>query len=482
MLHQTWTTSSDIDLKAQYKALQRDLAVLQQEMMRQNLPVIILVEGWSGAGKGRTIEQIISRLDPRGYDVRSYANPDIGEARRPSLWRFWRDIPAYGNMAVLDRSWHRTLLFGNQGGVNHVGAVNIFERQLRDDGYLILKFFLHIGAKEQKKRLEDLFDNKSTSWRVNEEDWRQNRNYSQLKDRCSTVLNDTNTPWAPWHIVWNENAEAGYVQVLQTIHDTMRAALDKGLPMTDWGTQAPTPCLPMDKLASITHFPVMKEADYRRELKKERKKIAQLHSDLYRKQIPVVIGFEGWDAAGKGGAIRRLSWSLDPRGFRVVPVAGPTKEELNHHYLWRFWKQLEKNGHVTIFDRTWYGRVMVEPIENLTRPHRCAQAYNEINEFEAELHRSGAVVLKFWVHIDQETQLERFTDRQNTPAKQHKITDEDWRNREKWPQYEAAVDEMLQRTSTPHAPWYIIEGNDKSYARLKVLKIVRKTLEKALEG
>ena len=184
----------------------------------------------------------------------------------------------------------------------------------------------------------------------------------------------------------------------------------------------------------------------------------------------------------RGGAIRRLSWALDPRGFDVVPIAAPTPEELSRPYLWRFWRQLPKDGHVVLFDRTWYGRVMVERVEGLTPEARWSMAYDEINEFERELSRWGAVVLKFWLQIDQDTQLRRFEDRQSTPEKQYKITEEDWRNRKKWPQYELAVDEMLQKTSTEYAPWILVEGNDKKYARLKVLKTVRKALERRLDG
>ncbi|WP_409967624.1 phosphate--AMP phosphotransferase [Bengtsoniella intestinalis] len=483
MLTQEFTTNLDqtIDQKGIFKQLQKDLALLQQSAMDAKLPVVVLFEGWSSAGKGQMIEAVISRLEPRGYQVQSYTPPDSGEARHSDLWRFWRDIPKYGNMAVLDRSWHNDLLTGDSVGQKQIDAVNTFERQLRDDGYLVLKFFLHIGQKEQRNRLDTLSDKKLTAWRVNVNDWAQNRNYNQSLSAFNKMLEKTNTPWAPWHVIWNEDKYAGPIQVLQTIKAAMEGALTKGLPHGDWTPQTQFPTLEMPKLASITEFPVLDEATYRAELKKERKKIGELHSKLYRRQIPVIIGFEGWDAAGKGGAIRRLSWALDPRGFRVVPVAAPSKDELAHHYLWRFWLNQPKNGHVTIFDRTWYGRTMVELIEGFTDPVRCHMAYQEMNEFEADMVRWGAVVMKFWIHIDQETQLERFTLRQNTPEKQYKITDEDWRNREKWPQYEAAVDEMIAKTATPHAPWHIIEGNDKNYARLKVLKIVRKTLEDALE-
>ena len=225
----------------------------------------------------------------------------------------------------------------------------------------------------------------------------------------------------------------------------------------------------------------IKPDDYKEELKTLQKRISRLHNEIYRKRIPVVIAYEGWDAAGKGGNIRRLAYPLDPRGFDTYPIASPLPAEKARHFLWRFWTRLPKDGHIAIFDRTWYGRVMVERLEGFCSENDWKRAYNEINEFEEDLHDWGAVILKFWIHIDQETQLQRFTERQNTPEKRWKITDEDWRNREKWPQYEAAVSEMLEKTSTQFAPWHIIESNDKLYARIKVLRIVAEALEQALK-
>lgn len=220
--------------------------------------------------------------------------------------------------------------------------------------------------------------------------------------------------------------------------------------------------------------------EYKQELKRLQSRLKDLHNRIYRKKIPVIICYEGWDAAGKGGISGRLAYPLDPRGFDVIPIASPAPQELARHYLWRFWTQLPRTGHVAIFDRSWYGRVMVERIEGLCAPEDWQRAYGEINEFEKELTDWGAVILKFWIHIDQDTQLQRFQDRQNTPEKQWKITQEDWRNREKWPQYEQAVEEMLQKTSTEYAPWHIIPSVDKKYARIRTMQIVTDELERAV--
>ena len=465
--------------KQAIKALQKELAALQQPIRAAGIPVVVLFDGWSAAGKGRAIGKLISQLDPRGYQVYADTEPEPAERRRPYLWRFWRDLPAKGQMAVLDRGWYRDVTGGVGAGEALLPGIQTFERQLCNDGYLVIKFFLHISQKEQRARLEKLEEHSSTAWRANRRDWDQNDHYERLLGQTDALLEASSTPWAPWHIIWNEDKYDGVLRVLRTVRDALRTALDQGAPQA--GAPAPERrLLTMPPLSQVDLSPTLPEEDYEQAMEKERKKLRRLHGALYRARIPVVIGFEGWDAAGKGGAIRRLSWALDPRGFDVIPIAAPTPEALARHYLWRFWRELPKDGHIAIFDRTWYGRVMVERVEGLTPPQRWSMAYEEINEFEEELAHWGAVVLKFWLHIDQDTQLARFTDRQNTPEKQYKITDEDWRNREKWPAYEIAVDEMLQKTSTPHAPWVIVEGNDKRYARLKVLRTVRHALEQRL--
>ena len=241
---------------------------------------------------------------------------------------------------------------------------------------------------------------------------------------------------------------------------------------------------PLEKIPRLDEIDLDKavtQEEYRTELDRLQERLGQLHNKLYRKKVPVIIAYEGWDAAGKGGNIKRITEALDPRGFEVHPIASPEPHEKARHYLWRFWNRLPKTGHIAVFDRTWYGRVMVERLEGFCRENDWQRAYNEINEFERELADWGAVIIKFWVQIDKDTQLARFNERQNTPAKQWKITEEDWRNREKWDLYEDAVNEMLQKTNTTYAPWHILESNDKRYARLKALAIVIEAIEKALE-
>ena len=474
------------DWKRERKELERALEALQQPIKEAGIPVLLVFEGWSASGKGSVIARTIARLDPRNYQVFAYGPATDEEKRRPLLWPFWKGLPAKGQLAVLERSWLGRVLERMEEAPEETGALveelNIFERQLCDDGYLLLKFFLHIGQGEQRRRLEQLAGDDDTAWRVTDRDWRQNRDYVRRKEKLDLLLQATSTPHAPWHVVWNEEKGSGVLEVLRTVKEALEDALARGVPRPAPAERAPWPLLDMPRLDQVDLSPKVSEDDYDAALKKEKKRLAKLHSRLYREKVPVVIGFEGWDAAGKGGAIRRLSWALDPRSFDVVPIAAPTKDELDRHYLWRFWRQLPKDGHIVLFDRTWYGRVMVERVEGFAPEERWRMAYDEINEFERSLARWGAVVLKFWLHIDQDEQLRRFRDRENTPEKRYKITAEDWRNREKWPAYQTAVDEMLQRTSTRSAPWIVVEGNDKKYARLKVLRAVREALEERLEG
>jgi polyphosphate kinase 2 (PPK2 family) len=220
--------------------------------------------------------------------------------------------------------------------------------------------------------------------------------------------------------------------------------------------------------------------EYEEKLKTYQKRMWDLEHEIYRKRLPVGIVFEGWDAAGKGGAIKRLAQGLDPRGYVVVPFAAPNDVEKRHHYLWRFWINLPKGGHITVFDRSWYGRVLVERVEGFCTTHEWNRAYREINETEEQWTNFGMVLVKFWLHISPEEQLKRFKEREKIPDKQWKITDEDWRNRDKWALYKEAVDDMLVKTASPGAPWTVVEATSKYFARIKVLKTVTEAIERAL--
>lgn len=468
------------------KALKNRLMGQQQQLRDAKLPVIVLIEGWAAAGKGSLIKELISEIDPRFYSVVSPMIEPEASQRYPFLYPYVKAIPQNGKITFLDSGWMDCAV---QKFLKHeitkeeyrrrVRQVNEFERQLRDGGYLVLKVFLHIEKDDQFKRLRALSELSDTEWRVTGDDLWQHREYKRFREAYEEFMDKTGDI-IPWHILDGSKRKLAARDALrllsQMIDDGLSAGRYVGEPFDE-----EFPLVQMPKLSEVDLSPTIDDATYKKKLKKLQRRLSELHNILYRRKIPVILCYEGWDAAGKGGNIRRVAYPLDPRGFDVHPIASPLPHELNRQYLWRFWTRLPRTGHIALFDRTWYGRVMVERLEGFCSEKDWRRAYNEINEFERMLTDWGAVVIKFWIHIDQDTQLARFTDRQNTPEKQWKITDEDWRNREKWPLYEAAVDEMLQKTSTENAPWHIIESNDKKYARIKTLEIVVDALEKACD-
>ena len=342
-------------------------------------------------------------------------------------------------------------------------------------------------------------ESKSSAWRVTEADLKRNKEYDEYKKMNDEMLQRTDTDYAPWHIIEATDKEFATVKIYSAVIAAMEQKIQevkqekeakakedalKKQGVTEKAAEKSTgedSVLRTSSLNSADLSLSYTKEEYKEKLEKLQNRIQELHGELYQKRIPVILGFEGWDAGGKGGAIKRLTEKMDPRGYQVNPTASPNDIERAHHYLWRFWNNVPKKGHIAIFDRTWYGRVMVERLEGFCSENDWKRAYNEINEFEKELSDWGAVIIKFWVHIDKGTQLARFTDRQNNPEKQWKITDEDWRNREKWDAYETAVDEMLQKTSTVYAPWHILESVDKKYARIKALRIVIEEIEKTLD-
>ncbi|MEZ4763604.1 MAG: phosphate--AMP phosphotransferase, partial [Calditrichia bacterium] len=356
------------------------------------------------------------------------------------------------------------------------------------DGAIIIKFFLHISQKEQKKRFKKLQKDPAMVWRITDEDWISHRQYDEYLAAYEDMLAETDTAVAPWHIVESHDVRFATLKIFQIVCQK----LENGLNIAKKAAQA-TEAVPVEAagtdvelrtsiLAGVDLDKSLDRKDYEKELDKYQERIRELEHTLYQKRIPVVIVYEGWDAAGKGGNIKRLTQLMDPRGYDVIPIAAPNDIERKHHYLWRFWKEFPKAGHFAIFDRSWYGRVMVERVEGFCSEAEWKRAYREINEMEAQLTNFGTVIVKFWLHIDKETQLRRFKLREATPHKRYKITDEDWRNREKWDLYEAAVDEMLFRTSSTYAPWTIIESNCKLYARVKALKTVVDAIEQRLKS
>jgi polyphosphate:AMP phosphotransferase len=488
--------------KADYEQVFPDLVVrlgeCQRAARRQRVPVVIVFEGWDAAGKGTLINALTQALDPRGFKVHPVSQPTPIERFWPWMWRFWNALPAAGDIAIFDRSWYGRVLIERMAGIadepqwrQAYEDIRQFERRLTDAGVVVIKLWLHLSKGEQKRRFKRLENDASTAWKVGKPEHRQHRHYRQWLAAIEEMLEQTDTSQAPWAIVPATQARFSRLQVFQTVVQALEQELARraapkvsangaaSSPASNGNGSPATGKRVLDRLdlsLSLT------EEEYQAELEPLQERLFRLEHELYLARIPAVIAFEGCDAAGKGGTIKRLTSGLDPRGYEVVPVAAPTDEEKARPYLWRFWRRLPKAGHITIFDRTWYGRVLVERVEGFCTTEEWRRAYEEINEFERQLIRFGTVVVKFWLHIDQDEQLRRFQARQQTPAKQWKITDEDWRNREKWPQYEAAINDMLERTSTHRAPWTILEANCKLYARIKGLRTVAESLERALDA
>lgn len=480
---------TDEELGERLEKARTALAARQMMIKEKKLPVLVIMDGWGAAGKGSVLGKVIRNLDPRFFKCETLTAPTDEEKRKPFLYRYFVRIPKEGAIAFFDGSWMGEVTsmylhdkISEKKYKSHLTSIKRFERQLNDNGYLVVKFFFHIDEKTQRKRLKELESDTYTKWRVTDKDKWQNKHYDKCMDVYDEYIEATNQFVAPWYFIDSTNKKWSELQMTEILI----ASIDTAIANASTEQKAPLlqntfPMKEVPKLSEVDLSKTISEEDYKKELDKLQDKLSELHNELYHKKIPVIIAYEGWDAAGKGGNIKRVAGALDPRGYEVHPIASPEPAEKARHYLWRFWNRLPKDGHIAIFDRTWYGRVMVERIEGFCTENDWQRAYNEINEFEKELDDWNAVIIKFWVHIDKDTQLARFTDRQNTPEKQWKITDEDWRNREKWDQYEEAIDEMMAKTSTKFAPWHILESNDKKYARIKALKIIIKAIEDKLE-
>jgi len=479
------------EYKREKEALGLKLASLQRRILEHGIPVIVVFEGWDAAGKGTLINRLIMPLDPRGFSVHSTLAPNEEERLRPFLWRSWIKTPARGRIAVYDRSWYRRLLNDRVDGElktedlpSAQRDIVSFERQLADDGNIIIKLFLHISKKTQKMRFAKLRGHEATAWRVTKGDLKRHRQYDDYLEAAEAMLAATESDFAPWTLVEAEDERFATLKIFRAVAGALESQLarvtDEPKLAVSKAARSDTGNLNVSILANIDLNQTLEREDYRKRLKKKQQRLRELEHEIYVRRAPVVIVYEGWDAAGKGGNIRRLTEELDPRGYEVVPIGAPNDIEKAHHYLWRFWTQMPKAGHITIFDRSWYGRVLVERVEGFCTPEAWRRAYREINEMERHLTAFGTVLCKFWLQIDRKEQLRRFHEREAVAHKQWKITEDDWRNRKQWKAYHAAVEEMLARTSTPAAPWTVVESNCKWHARLKVLDAVITAIEAKL--
>ncbi|MBF0230869.1 MAG: polyphosphate:AMP phosphotransferase [Desulfamplus sp.] len=485
--------------KEEYKSvkevLEPKLAELQRCIKKMEIPLIIVFEGWDAAGKGGLINELILPLDPRNFRVYSTQPPNQEEMMRPFLCRFWRNTPERGRITIYDHSWYRMALDGRVSAsvtteelLNTFNDIRSFERQLADDGNIIVKFFLHISHHEQKKRFDELRKNQATSWRVSKDDLKRQKQYKKYMTVTEEMLAETDSEFAPWSVIEAHDWRFATLKIFNTVISAMEHHINLKKSkvysvnknhLSDSSFELPIN-INMSILDKIDLSLECKSEDYPPKLEKKQKQLRELSHELYMRKIPLVVVYQGWDAAGKGGNIKRLTQNLDPRGYEVIPISAPNVIEKAHHYLRRFWIRIPRAGHIIIFDRSWYGRVLDERVEGFCSEEEWKRAYREINEMEKHLTDFGTILLKFWLHIDKDEQLKRFEARQNDQNKQWKITEEDWRNRKKWDMYKIAVEEMLFRTSTSHAPWTIVESNNKPYARLKVLQTVINAIEKRI--
>lgn len=593
--------------KARRSELMQRLTALQQRARADHIGLVVLFEGWNGAGKGSRISDLMYRLDARATSVHVTSDLDLNAVRSfpgapwgvqdffPPMQQFWKSLGERGTITFYDRGWYSSsvermmvteMTEHDDEGEGHEGkrdggrgkgkkaraaraaasareerrvrsidsaveSAAEFERQLVNDGYVLVKFFVHVREKAQRRRLERLYDDPATRWRVSESKLASAADYPHAYRLYDRLISRSDFSFAPWTLINGEEKRSANLKIAETLCEALERALDapedadakaaaeaaaansdKSLAEVSAGgakgdaeaaaagagfapdgfPHAPDPADDLDAVAAsevqakLQHsqapaasrfvlvddpaalpkkyepFVPMDEGEYKKRMKAEQKRLYRLELEMYRKRIPLIALFEGWDAAGKGGAIKRVAQALDARAYTIFPSPAPTRPELLHPHLWRYWTRLPKAGHVGIYDRSWYGRVLVERIEGFATPAEWGRAYDEINDFERELARWGAILLKFWIDVSPEEQLRRFREREDNPAKRWKITSEDWRNRAKRPQYLAAAQDMIKLTSTPFAPWIVVAGDDKKAARIEVVSSVADALEARLRS
>jgi polyphosphate:AMP phosphotransferase len=493
MLHEVLDGRGLTKLEYQHELpkLQDRLLDAQFELRKSRArAVAVIVTGIPGAGRSEVVNELLGWLDPKFVTVYGFGEPNEVEVQRPPLWRFWRIMPPRGRIAILHAGWYEDLLRdsltdedrADETVKREVERIRALERSLVADGVAVVKVHLHIGPELQRRRLRKLRADKLTHWRVTHEDLWQARHYHRVERVVEQCLEATEQPSAPWHLVdgtdrQHRALEVGRVLLAGIEGRIGRAPTGKVLPPAATVRRRAARV----KLQSTHRGPRVAEEDYDRELEALQGRLALLSRKRRFARHAVVVAFEGMDAGGKGGAIRRIAAALDARQYRVVPISAPSEEELARPYLWRFWFQLPPRGNYTIFDRSWYGRVLVERVRGLAPKRDWQRAYGEINEFERQLTEHRVIVAKFWMSVSPAEQLARFRERDRNPLKRFKVDPEDWANRKQWDAYQRAARDMLALTSTPHAPWFIVPADDKRHARLTVLARLCDRIESALD-
>lgn len=484
------------EYQARKEEIQTELHRAQREAKEAGLSVIVIFEGWDFSGKGQCVRYLTEPMDPRGHKVHVMYPPTVQERDYPFGRRYWLRLPARGHFAFFIRSWYYHVLDerveGGEGALESAAAfdeIRTFEHMLTDDGGLIVKFWLHISKREQNRRKKAIKKSLARRWRVGADDPKQPKRRKEYERAVEEMLAATSTDFARWYPIAAEDRRYARVAVATRLVNRIKDAVavrraEQSASVAAGPLSVAHVAEPADLSAGVLKkldlAQRLAEPEYKSRLKAAQTGLAKVHYECVDRRRPAIVVFEGWDAAGKGGAIRRLTTELDPRYFNVYSIAAPRGDEADHHYLWRFWRAVPAAGEWAIFDRSWYGRVLVERVEGFATVPQWRRAYREINDFEAALYESGAILVKFWLHISSEEQLRRFQERQEVEYKSFKITDEDWRNRGKWPEYERAVEDMVQRTSTPVAPWTVVPANDKRAARMTILEACLAQLEEGL--
>jgi AMP-polyphosphate phosphotransferase len=468
------------------------LVRMQVELKSAKFPVILVVGGVEASGKGEVINILNGWLDPRGFETFAFHQPTDEERERPAMWRYWRTLPPNGRMAIYAGGWHADALHEDPRTARELAQFDImmrrfawFEGQLAAGGALIIKLWLNLTKSAQRTRLRELESDPRTAWRVTPDDWKSQRDYERLARLSERMRAATHQPGAPWYIIDSSDARARNLAVADILLSRFRIHVRAQAKILAAKSRRPKRIVPLRpaglrRLLSVSLENKLSQPSYEKKRDKWLGRLNKVVRAAAQERRSVVWVFEGWDAAGKGGAIRRLTDAIDARDFRVIPVSKPTDEEKSHHYLWRFWRHVPRAGMVTIYDRSWYGRVLVERLEGFASEAEWKRAYRELNEFERELAEHGVIVLKFWLQIGKDEQLKRFRDRESTSYKSHKMDAEDWRNRRKWGSYEIAVGDMLALTSSRPAPWHLVPANNKRHARLEILKTSCRQIETAL--
>ena len=490
--------TAEIGHKVSKKAYEREEPKLREALLNAQFdlsesgrgPVLLVISGVEGGGRGETANKLTEWMDPRHIRVLAFGPPTPEEKAHPPAWRYWRALPPKGKLGIFMNAWYNELLaarirgdIGKERLEARMASIRQHERMLTDEGLVLLKFWIHLSKSAQKERMRELAENPLTRWRVTRDDRTRARVYAKSHDLWEQLLRETSIAEAPWYVV--EGADERYRNL--TVGKILLEALERTIAKKKAKpTHTPKPLAPavLDNVKLIRDLDLtqkVSEKKYEKGVERFQGELARLTRSRKFDEESLILVFEGADAAGKGGAIRRVTAALDARQYLIVPVAAPSEEERSHPYLWRFWRHVPAKGGIVIFDRSWYGRVLVERVEGYATPAEWMRAYDEINQFEEQLVDAGAIVVKFWLQISMAEQLRRFRERERTAFKRFKITPDDWRNRKKWGAYEAAVGDLVDRTSTEIAPWTLVEAEDKYFARLKIFKTIVKRLEAALD-